>query len=138
MKTFAATILFLCLAVIALAQSDEKPIRAVGVVSLEVFPGRPNFENIKDGDEPEKAWILTVSSKEKKERFQLVVIDRDEQKFATLRKSVGKKVAVEGLAWEAQTGHHHTPFLITVRSIQEEPSQAAPTTPGLRPSVSDL
>lgn len=122
MKAFVATFLFVCFCAVAPAQSGEKPIRAVGLVSLEVFPGRPNFESIKNGDEPEKAWILTVSNKEKKERFQLVVIDRDEQKFATLRKSVGKKVTVEGLVWEADNGHHHTPFLITVRSIKEEPN----------------
>jgi len=138
MKLFSAILSFVCLTAIACAQLDEKPIRAVGIVSLEVFPGRPNYESIKDGDEAEKAWILTVASKEKKERFQLVVEDGSEQKFAALRRLTGKKAVVEGLVWEGHTGHHHTPFLISIRTIQEAPNQAAQTTPGLRPSVSDL
>jgi len=124
MKLLSAILSLVCLAAVANAQLDERPIRAVGIVSLEVFPGRPNYESIKEGDEPEKEWILTVASEERNERFQLVVIDGREQKDSMLRRCIGKKVAVEGSIWEAHTGHHHTPFLITVRTIQEEPNQS--------------
>lgn len=106
---------------------EEKSIRVVGVVSREVFPGRPNYESIANGDEPEHTWILTVA-KDKKKRFQLVVADRSGLKFATLRQCIGKEVEIEGLIWEAHTGHHHTPFLITVRSIQEQPNKAVEPT----------
>jgi len=122
MKLLRAFLLFFSFAVVACAESNEKPIRAVGKIGLEVFPGRPNFESIKEGDEPEQAWILTVESAKKKEEFQLVVLDSFEQKFAILRKCLGKKVVVEGSVWEACSPHHHTAFLITVKTIKEEPS----------------
>ena len=122
MKLLSAILLFLSFVAVTCAQRDEKSIRAAGLISLEVFPGRPNFESIKDGDEPEKAWILTVARPEKPERFHLVVLDGQEQKFAILRKSVGRKVVVEGSVWEACSPHHHTAFLITVKTIKEEPN----------------
>ena len=126
MKLFPVILALFYLAATASAQLDEKPIRAVGVISLEVFPGRPNYESIEDGDEVEKGWILTVTSEGKKERFQLVVIDGSEQTFSTLRRCTGKRVAVEGSVWEAHTGHHHTPFLISIKNVQEAPRWHSP------------
>ncbi len=125
---------FFCLLTISLPARDEKPIQVSGVLSLEVFPGRPNYERIKDGDEPEKAWILTVAG-EKNEKFQLVVDDGSEQKFAMLRRCSGKKISVTGFLWEADNGHHHTPFLIIIRSIKDEPNQPSQTTRAFGPSV---
>jgi hypothetical protein len=102
---------------VPVTQSQETPIRIAGVVSLEVFPGRPNYESIKNGDEAEKVWVLTTAKGGTKERFQLVVINGPEPKLATLRQSIGKRVEVEGVAWEAFSGHHHTARLLTVRSV---------------------
>jgi hypothetical protein len=134
MKLLTLIFSFVCLAAFASAQaSEEKPVRVVGIVSLEVFSGRPNYESVKDGDEAEQAWILTVANAEKKERFQLVVIDGAEQKFATLRQCVGKQVVVEGSVWEAYTGHHHTPLLISVRTIKEQPIQRITDNSGASP-----
>lgn len=118
------SIVLLCAVVpVAYAQLEEKPIRISGMVSLEVFPGPPNYESVKNGDEAEGALILTAMKQGKKERFQLVVLSDSKQKFATLRHCIGKTVSVEGVVWEAITGHHHTPFLITVKSIQEAAHQ---------------
>jgi hypothetical protein len=130
MKTLAIIVSLLGFAAVACAQTDEKPIRVVGVVSFVVFPGRPNYESIAGGDEAEQAWILTTAKEKKEERFQLVVADGSEQKFAALRRFVGKKVEIEGSIWEAHTGHHHTAQLITVQSIQEWPNQPSEPTPG--------
>jgi hypothetical protein len=131
MKSFAAILAFVVLACVAIAESDEKPIRVSGIVSLEEFAGPPNYESVKDGDALEKAWILITA---KKERFHLVVLEDEEKKFATLRRSVGKRVRVEGTLWPAETGHHRTPFLITVRSIEQEPNQTPePTPPSVTP-----
>lgn len=118
--------------------AEARPIRVAGMLSIEIFPGRPNYESIKDGDEAEEAWILTTSNGEKKQRFQLVVIDDAEQKFATLRRCVGKKVTVEGIEWEAQTGHHHTARLITVSIVREMASTPQPPTAATGTSVSPL
>jgi hypothetical protein len=128
MRSIAA---FLCFFTCTLWAHEDKPIQVSGVLSLEVFPGRPNYESIKGGDEPEKAWILTVMG-EKKEKFQLVVADGSAQKFAMLRRCAGKKISVDGVVWEADNGHHHTPFLISIHSITEEPNQSSQPTPPSR------
>ena len=120
------------------AALEASPVRVVGVATLEAFPGRPNYESIKDGDEAEEAWILTDASDKKDQRFQLVMVDGSEQKFATLRRCIGKKVAVEGVVWEAQTGHHHTAHLITVNTVQEMTNTPQPPTAAASVSVSPL
>lgn len=123
MKTLILLFAFACVAT-ASAALDEKPVRMSGALTLRIFPGRPNYESVEKSDEAEPAWILTVTTEKKKEEFQLVVLDRSGATFAALRRSSGKKIGVEGLMWEAQTGHHHTPFLIRVRAIEEERNQA--------------
>ena len=126
-KTLFTILSFIALTSIARAQFEEKllfeerPILVSGVVSLEVFPGPPKYESIKNGDAREEAWILTSA---KAERFHLVILDDKLEKFATLRHRLGKMVQVKGMAWEAHTGHHRTPFLITVHSIQAEHEKA--------------
>lgn len=120
-KTLFTILSFIVLTSVATAQFEEKllfeerPILVSGVVSLEVFPGPPKYKSIKSGDVREEAWILTSA---KAERFHLVILDDKVEKFATLRRCLGKKVHVKGMAWEAHTGHHRTPFLITVYSIE--------------------
>lgn len=116
-KTFFAVLSFVVPTSDAMAQFEERPLSASGFVSLEVFPGPPNYKCIKNGDSREKAWILTTASMG---RFHLVILDDRNEKFETLRRCLGKMVRVKGVAWEAHTGHHRTPFLITVHSIEAE------------------
>lgn len=95
----ALVLLFTLVCAATVFTQEERPVRFSGVLSLRVFPGRPNYESVEDGDEAEQAWILTVM-KEKKEEFQLVVLDSSKAKFAALHRSLGKKIAVEGLMCE--------------------------------------
>lgn len=95
----------------------EKPIRCVGVVQLQDFPGAPNYEKIAAGDEFERVWVLTAEVDGKLQDYQLVLLEGAAAFRSALRKSVGKKVVIEGFMWQAHNGHHHTPFLITVKSI---------------------
>ncbi|MCX6951223.1 MAG: DUF4431 domain-containing protein [Verrucomicrobia bacterium] len=125
MKPPAVVLTFLLLALAALAEPTEKPIRERGVVSREVFAGPPNYESVPAGDAREEAWILTTA---KQERFHLVVLADQKRTFATLQRCLGRRIQVEGTVWPAETAHHRTPFLITVRSVEEAPSEpAAPT-----------
>lgn len=136
MKRVATICVFLAFAVGVCAQSDEQPIRVTGVLRAEVFPGRPNYESVERGDEPEKAWIATVSEDGRTEELQLIVDDEFDARFGILRSSIGKKITVDGFVWEASTGHHHTARLITVRSIETEPIQRVEATEFARPASS--
>jgi hypothetical protein len=100
-----------------------------GTLQYRIFPGPPNFEDVRRGDSPEPAYILKLPS-------PICVIDNDispDQKFDTiqllldqadsvlpkeLRSMVGGAVFVGGKsAFTAHTGHHHAPLLLTVTSL---------------------
>jgi hypothetical protein len=119
-KTLFAILSFVGLTSVAAAQFEEMPLSVSGFLSLEVFPGPPNYKSINNGDVREEAWILTTA---KAGRFHLVILDNKKEKFETLQRCLGKMVRVKGVAWEAHTGHHRTPFLITLHSIEAEPKK---------------
>lgn len=135
MKTLVIFLLTL-IACTALAQPDSciiagQSTHLTGTISMETFPGLPNYESIKAGDEPETYWILTTDQPycgegedfsnegqkitEKNEtRFQLVLTADQYKEWNAL---LSKKVSVEGSMFLAHTGHHHTPMLIEVTKM---------------------
>src|ERR1044072_2994486 len=40
---------------------EPASVKLTGKTFLKVFPGRPNYESIKEGDEPEPAWLLRLA-----------------------------------------------------------------------------
>jgi hypothetical protein len=108
-------ILSLCATGCAHVRSLELDAVSVsGTLEIEAFPGRPTYESIQAGDEVESEWILVTPA----EKFQLVVVGNNSQKTdRELSRCVGQNVTVRGIVWEAETGHHHTDRLITVKTI---------------------
>ena len=103
---------------------------AKGVVSHRVFAGAPDFESVRAGDAAEPTYVLTLPAPiciddgggfaDPKRRFrevQLFAKDGDPTIFALLRALVGHRATIVGLGLPAQTGHHHLPLLIEVRSV---------------------
>ena len=111
-----------------------------GVLVELVFPGRPNYESIEEGDEKEEGWYLQLpkkidvsvgDDKESKEfsnrdekdvdLIQLAIdwdapaIQREKHKF-----KVGAKVHVKGTLFSRRFGHHHTAVLIFTDEIRVE------------------
>ena len=116
MKIFISIILitFSSLSFGCVEPNDEK-VELVGEVKTETFPGRPNYESIEKGDEPETVWILTIKNpicfngiKEKQKRFHLFWLGTKKH-----IKSAGR-YKITGKTMESHTGHHHTPVLIEV------------------------
>jgi hypothetical protein len=110
---------------------EPDSVSLTGKIFRKTFPGRPNFENIKDGDEPEIYWILALakpfcvngkfgdpyySSESGIKNVQLVFTGGEYHKYKIL---VGKNVIVRGHLFPMSTGHHHTNVLITVKEIKE-------------------
>jgi hypothetical protein len=102
-----------------------------GKTFLKVFPGRPNYESLKEGDEPEPAWLLhlrkPICIKADKKDGENIAIDdvsvihlvlRGKQ-FSQLRR-LRKKGAVRftGELFHAITGHHHADVLMRVTHMQ--------------------
>lgn len=103
-----------------------------GTVKRVVFPGPPNYESVKNGDEPEPYWVLFLPKEicvqgDPKDEFNseternvksLQLMDVDYQKDRSL---LGESVIVKGTLMHSFTGHHHTPVLVQVKSIKKAP-----------------
>lgn len=111
---------------------DGEHAELTGKVWRETFPGPPNYESIQDGDVPQTYWILTTDephcgkaySMESGDayripgeltRFQLVL---DGDQYADNQSLVFENATVAGSLFAGHTGHHKTPMLIDVESIE--------------------
>ncbi len=102
-------------------------ITVQGFLSRETFPGLPNYESVKNGDQPETCWILTMDEpicargesyengdlylSDETQRLQLVMEGDQYKEFKAM---VGKRVKVSGEVFIGHTGHHHTAVLLDI------------------------
>lgn len=99
---------------------ENASIQWQGKIHRTTFPGPPNYENIKKGDKPETYWILEIptpvciENEKSLSKFQLII---DPIIYKNKNLLLKEKVKVEGSLTPQITGHHHTPFLIDVKSI---------------------
>jgi len=112
--------------------SYEPPaVTLTGRITRKTFPGRPNYESIKKGDEPETYWILHLTqpvclnggeSPDVPEKYvsDMQLVFMSEQPYVRYRKLFGKRVVISGTLYHAHTGHHHTSVLITVNGMKVE------------------
>jgi len=105
-------------------------VEVKGTIRQEVFPGRPNYESIAKGDEPEHCWILHLDkpicvkgrpnddidvSQAGVKKLQLVLQPGDFK-----GKFINKRVVIKGKLFGAHTGHHHTAVLIEATNMELE------------------
>jgi hypothetical protein len=119
---------------------QSAPLSFKGTLNYRVFPGAPNYEDIKKGDKSEPAYIIKLDRPicatgdeflDGKETFDRVQILMDDSSPAGrtlwqgLRQMDGKRVLVTGKSgFGAQTGHHHAPLLVTMVSITPDGAAA--------------
>lgn len=130
----ALLIVFLCGAASAQSTDDclsyeTRGVQLTGRIFTKIFPGRPNYESIKKGDEPEEAWIIRLAkpicvkaneqgddAENNVSEIQLVL--RGNQ-FAQIRSLMKRgTVTVTGSLFHSHTGHHHRAVLIWVTGIK--------------------
>ncbi len=101
-----------------------------GTLARKTFPGPPNYESIRKGDRPETYWLVELAKpicvnedQEDKElgpaykdirAIQLVV---EPEVYKTHVELIGKYVLVTGTLFGAISGHHHTPVLLSVKTL---------------------
>jgi len=106
-------------------------VRINGTVIERTFPGPPNYESIKDGDEPETYWLLVLrgpvcvdqgdpgdlinEGKKGIRRIQLVL--HDEGAYDKYHRLLGKRVVATGTLYGSHTAHHKTPVLLEVHTL---------------------
>ena len=106
-----------------------------GTLLERVFPGPPNYENVKKGDKAEGAWLLSltrpitvfydekerdpVSFNETETEVRIVQLATGETKhFKILKASLGRKISCTGTLFHRFTGHHHTRVLMYLDSCK--------------------
>lgn len=107
----------------------ESAVRLRGTIRRETFPGRPNYESVERGDEPETIWLLQLArplcatadgedseSERDVHEVQLVLTPRQYQRWRTL---VGARVVAAGKLFHSSTGHHHTRVLLNVSELKK-------------------
>lgn len=111
-------------------------VELTGHLDLQTFPGPPNYESIKNGDEIERHFYLTLDApvdvlpKEKHptvdnpdpERnvkiMQLAINSEDEALWKRFRKAgKGGRIKVTGTLFHRFTGHHHSRILLSVQKM---------------------
>lgn len=104
-------------------------VRLRGRLSVRVFPGPPNFESVKQGDAPERTYLLTLPKPiclddgrdgfaDPSARFdQVQVSTQNPDLWPRLRASLGRTVAVDGDGFAAFTGHHHAPLVVLADQV---------------------
>jgi len=116
-------------------------VNVSGILVQKTFPGPPDYQDLKSGDRPENYWLIELHSpvcvsedranpelnpsKDRVAEMQLVFPPTASQANRSL---IGRNVIISGTLFGAHTGHHHTPVLLTVKSImgvkQRRPAEA--------------
>lgn len=120
--------LFYSLSALSVAQtaapicdSISESVELKGTIQKMVFPGPPNYLSIKSGDAPEKVNVLVLPQTKCKayenhffyvQLIQLVGLESKVESYA------GREVFIQGKVFWAETGHHHTPIMLSVAEVQ--------------------
>lgn len=100
-------------------------VDVAGLLHRATFPGKPNFESVAEGDEPETGFYLTLKqplctqgdggpdaqAHDAVTEIQLVLT---QAQYARLRPELGQQVQLRGQLFSSFTGHHHADVLLRV------------------------
>jgi hypothetical protein len=111
---------------------EPKVVRLSGVIVRETHPGRPNYESIANGDEPETIWVLKLKKAicvlasddinveaDSEKEIQLVL---EAEQYRRYRRLLGQRVNVSGKLFHSHTGHHHKTLLFKTDEIRRQPA----------------
>ena len=100
---------------------EPDTVRLSGSLTRLTFPGRPNYESVAAGDQPETGFYLrvpapicTTASREYAAQagIRLVQLVLDSLGYAALKSYLGRRVTLRGTLTGAITAHHHAPVLL--------------------------
>ena len=109
--------------------AEPAAVTLKGRITRRTFAGRPNYESIKKGDEPETYWILHLArpvcvlgddfnDQPEKNVSKVQLVFSGSEPYARYKKFFSKRVVVGGKLFHANTGHHHTKVLIMVSGMK--------------------
>lgn len=104
---------------------DATPVQLSGILSQHVYPGPPGYEDVAQGDTPERTFVVTLPEPvciddggdfaDPDTHFDAVqVAANDPRVRQRLRRAIGTRVTLSGEGFAAHTGHHHLPLVVLV------------------------
>lgn len=127
MKYLWLSALLFSQSVLAWCPDENQHITLQGKLVQHTYPGPPNFESIKDGDEAltydflqlnEPLECNIASADEQVPEVQLIFIDKTKVTYADIAPSLGKEVIVTGETMYQQSGWHFTPVLLLLDDVK--------------------
>jgi hypothetical protein len=103
-----------------------------GTLNYRIYPGPPNYADVRKGDTPEPTYILKLGEPicatgdefiDQNLKFDRIQIFPESGKAAQalwrdLRGFIGQRVLVAGTgAFGRHTGHHHAPLMLPIASV---------------------
>lgn len=109
----------------------EQPDSLNGVLQYRIYPGPPNYEDVKQGDKPLPAYVLLLDKPiciddggafaDPENLFSRVHLVPDNVSEQELERLLGKSVQVKfTYRMAAHTGWHHEPLVAWVASISSK------------------
>lgn len=112
---------------------ETRNVQLIGQIFRKSFPGPPNYQDIKKGDEEEIYWLIKtitpfcVNESEMMfgdkvdNQFEAQLVMSSAFNFYQMRRALlGQKVIVKGTLFPQHTGHHKTRVLINVESLEKD------------------
>jgi hypothetical protein len=106
-------------------------VTLTGTITSKTFPGRPNYQSIEKGDQPETFWILNVAepictndgahpslNPAEKDVSNLQLLFKNVQLYQTYTPLLNRTVKVTGSLFSATTIHHKTEVMLQVDSVE--------------------
>lgn len=120
------------------AESSESAVVS-GTLTFQIFPGPPNFEDVKKGDKPHPAYILQLNKPicltddafagEDVSASQIHLMTDSENIESELRGHLGQPVNLNiSRAFAQHTAHHKAPILAYVETVSQMSSDSGKTT----------
>lgn len=109
----------------------QSRVSVTGRLTLQLFPGAPNFESIAGGDAEEQTFIVELpyaaciddggDFADSEKKFVTVQVSGAQAKLSSvLKAAIGRRVIVEGEGFAAHTGHHHAPLVLIADRVSVE------------------
>nr|WP_315394120.1 DUF4431 domain-containing protein [uncultured Duganella sp.] len=104
---------------------EPDTVTLVGELHRATFPGKPDFDSIDHGDEPETGFYLSLNpaictrgksagDQQAHDGVQEVQLVLTPEQYAALRPRLGGQVELQGRLFAAFSGHHHADVLLRV------------------------
>ena len=103
-------------------RANTDTVSLTGILRRDIYPGPPNFESVKDGDEPQAGFYLHLAAPvcvtdpdaESTDTSAIVQLNLDSAGYARLRPSLNRRTTVRGTLYGWDNALQHVPVLMWV------------------------